>query len=125
MKTLFILAITVMLLSSCTEKKELIWTPVPTPNNITVQPGAFSFDQGVGISNNNNRLDNTVEHFTKKFENLGIKITNESVRRIHLEITDSQFSSEEAYELAIDSEQIKITASNPRGVFYGLMNIYS
>ncbi len=65
-----------------------------------------------------------MEHFRKKFENLGIKITNESVRCIHLEITDSQFSSEEAYELAIDSEQIKITASNPRGVFYGLMNIY-
>lgn len=112
--TIYSCSITVLPLSSCTEKKELIWTLVPTPNNITVQPGAFSFDQGVGVSNNSNRLDNTVEHFTKKFENLGIKITNESVRRIHLEITDSQFSSEEAYELSIDSEQIKITASNPR-----------
>lgn len=77
MKTLFILVITVLLLSSCTEKEELTWTLVPTPNNITVQPGAFSFDQGVRISNNNNRLDSTVEHFIKKFENLGIKITNE------------------------------------------------
>ena len=70
MKTLFILAITALLLSSCTEKKELIWTLVPTPNNITVQPGAFSFDQRVRISNNNNRLDNTVEHFRKKFDKI-------------------------------------------------------
>jgi len=124
MRTLLMLAIIGLFLCSCSTDKQLTWTLVPYPNDITVQPGAFSFDQGISISNNSDLLDSTAEHFRKKFENLGINITEESVYRIHLEIVDSKSSSEEAYELTIDSEQIKITASNPRGVFYGLMTVW-
>jgi hexosaminidase len=124
MRALATVVLLVIFLCTCFERKKLTWTLVPYPNDITIQPGAFSFHRGVSISYNDRRLEPSVGHFKENFEKLGINATDKSINRINLEIADSQSTSDEGYELIIGSEEIKVIASHPKGVFYGLMTIW-
>jgi hexosaminidase len=124
MRTVIILALTSLLLCTCTTDKIESWTLVPYPKDVTVHRGTFSFSKGVSISYNNSKLNPVVEQFKNKLSDLDISTDNKSDNIIHIEFSDSYSTNQEAYKLDINDEKIKITASNPKGLFYGFMTLW-
>jgi len=124
MKYPIILSLIVLLISSCQPEESGSWNLVPYPNSVLVEPGSFSFDQGINLSSSHNELDQTIAYFKEKLNDLGIETKGNSNRTIKLELLSSNEMKSEAYELHISKKQAELTASDPYGIFYGLMTIW-
>ncbi len=113
-----------VLMGSCAEKESKDWTLVPYPNSVSVVPGVFSLEEGVTISSSNPELESTVDYFKELAANLNIATDNGANQLIVLEINQGAGTNEEGYELNVSEDEIKIVASHPKGIFYGLMTVW-
>ena len=120
----FIILFLFLVLSSCQPEESKSWTLIPYPNSISVRPGTFSFDHGVSIASSDISLYQTMSFFTEKLNDLGIDVDDTFDQGIVLKLVNNSEIKSEAYELDINKKQIKLTASDPAGIFYGLMTIW-
>jgi len=123
MKLLFFPFLLTIIISSCTPETQN-WTLSPYPNSVSVQPGSFTFDQGVDIIVTENRLKSPVHIFIDKLKQSGVPVDNKSKNKIIVELGALDNTSKEAYKLEVEKNKIIITASEPQGVFYGLMTVW-
>ncbi|WP_291869309.1 beta-N-acetylhexosaminidase [Maribacter sp.] len=108
----------------CTSQKKENWKIIPYPNSISIQPGYFTFKKDINIVTSDSILNPVIRVFEKKINEIGITISNNSKRLIEIELSTLGLDDTEAYKLEIDRNKIKLTAENPKGVFYGLMTIW-
>jgi hexosaminidase len=120
----FLVILIVLMTSSCTAPKKESWKIIPYPNNITIQPGNFTFEDGVNIIASDAILNPVAAVFEKKINDIGITTGNNFKRIIHLELSSSGYDNMEAYKLEIEKNKISLTAKHPNGIFYGLMTIW-
>lgn len=124
MKNWIVLSLLILIASACQKKETKTWTLVPYPNSVSYNHGVFTFNQGVTFSTSYSELDPIIVFYKDKFSNLGIDTNSESSRVIELTLADADKMKPEAYKLDIDSKRVKLTASDPGGIFYGLMTIW-
>jgi len=124
MKYSIILSLFLLIISSCQTEESKSWTLVPYPNSVSIRPGTFPFDQGIAIISSYSNLNHTISFFKKKLNDLEIDANNNSDKIIELELVSSSEKRSESYELHVGKERIKLTAPDPKGIFYGLMTIW-
>lgn len=112
------------MISSCQKEEIESWTLIPYPNSISFSSGTYTFDHGVTFLTSESSLNNTISFFKDKLNSLKIDTDSKSNKTIELALVSSDKMKSEAYELDINKKRIKLTASDPRGVFYGLMTIW-
>lgn len=119
-----ILSFFLILHSSCQTQESKSWTLVPYPNSVFTSPGVFTFNPSITIIASDSSLNQTISLFKKKFTALEINTNAKSHQIIELALTSSNEMTPEGYQLDISERRIKLTASNPNGIFYGLMTIW-
>lgn len=124
MKYFFALAILSIMTIGCTSQKEENWKIIPYPNSISIQPGYFTFEDGINIVTSDSILTSAIHVFEKKINAIGITTNNLSNRILQIKLSPLVSDNIEAYKLEIDKNKIKLTAKNPQGVFYGLMTLW-
>jgi len=120
----FIILSLFLIISSCQTEESKSWTLIPHPNSVSISPGTFPFDQGITISSSYSSLNHTISFFKKKLNDLEIDVNNNSDRIIELILVRSSEIKSESYEMHVSKERIKLTASDLKGIFYGLMTIW-
>ncbi|MEO5501444.1 MAG: beta-N-acetylhexosaminidase [Ginsengibacter sp.] len=99
---------------------------VPRPQVVEMKSGNFLFDKKVSVqflqSDLNALADYMINQLSDRF---GIKISKDkkSSKNIILSV-DKKMSTlgNEGYTLQVGAEEVKITANNPRGIFYGIQS---
>lgn len=124
MKYLLIFVALSMTIVGCKPEEKQIWKVVPYPNMVSIQPGGFSFDEGIDIIVSESSLTSPVNLFSKKLNEMGISTHDDSKHTLSVELTSSLDENQEAYKLEIGKDKITLTASHPKGIFYGLMTIW-
>ncbi|MEX0359826.1 MAG: family 20 glycosylhydrolase, partial [Allomuricauda sp.] len=109
---------------NCQPEETQTWIITPYPNTVAIEPGGFDFDQGINFETSEPTLERVVSFFQKKMEEIGISADPESGKKIHLELVKGGEKGPEAYKLNINKNNIKLTASQPKGIFYGMMTLW-
>ncbi|WP_431123237.1 beta-N-acetylhexosaminidase [Flagellimonas flava] len=109
---------------NCQPEETQIWVVTPYPNTVAAEPGGFDFKQGINFETSEPTLEGVVSFFQKKMVEVGASIDAESGKKIHLELAKGGEKSPEAYKLHINKSDIKLTASHPKGIFYGMMTLW-
>ncbi|MCL6264881.1 beta-N-acetylhexosaminidase [Flagellimonas myxillae] len=109
---------------NCQPEATQTWIVTPYPNAVTVAPGGFDFSQGVHLESADPNLEGVVSFFQKRMEEIGVNVDNESRKKIHLELAAGDEKKQEAYALKIGKTRIQLTASHPKGIFYGMMTLW-
>jgi len=112
------------IICSCQMDEKMSWTLVPYPNSVSTSQGHFSFDQGITIISSDSDLHHTISFFKEKLNNLAIDTNPDSVKILDLELVSSPEMKPESYELHVNKERVTLTASDSKGIFYGLMTIW-
>lgn len=109
---------------NCQPEEAQSWNVTPYPNTVAVEPGGFDFDQGIHFETSEPSLEGVVSFIQKKLEEIGVNSDAESQNKIHLKLVKSDEKKPEAYALHITRTSIQLTASHPKGIFYGLMTLW-
>ncbi len=120
---LFVLMIS-MLFFSCDSSISHNWEVTPYPNSITVEYGDFRFDDGISISMSDSVLLSSINIFSKKLGELEIAVKGKAKNKLTVELLPNKNGKDEAYTLKIEKHNILLKASNPAGIFYGLMTVW-
>lgn len=98
---------------------------IPQPASIEVLDGSIQFDR-ITITINEKSLEHLKSYVEKQLKNqFDIELTSgiqSGGRNLFLELSDG-FENEEAYFLSISSKDIKVIASDPHGIFYGIQSL--
>ncbi|MCP4313357.1 MAG: beta-N-acetylhexosaminidase [Bacteroidetes bacterium] len=124
MKYSIIPVLFLLIISSCITEESETWTLIPYPNSVSIRPGSFHFDQGITILSSSDNLNHTISIFKKKLNDLEIDANSDSEKIIELDLSSSCGKKSESYELRVGKERIRLTATDPKGIFYGLMTIW-
>ncbi|WP_206366821.1 family 20 glycosylhydrolase [Sphingobacterium sp. SGL-16] len=98
---------------------------IPKPIKAEWAEGKLDLSKGVYINDANINLANEYKLLTSILNDWGIKIVQKrkGIPAINLAISTQQIGKEDAYNLLINSKEIKITSHSPRGIFYGLQTL--
>jgi len=131
MKRTLFLIILLVLLHCSTVKNESELTIIPQPSTVEIKSGSFQFDPNTKLlfkPKGNEELKSIACWFS---ELTGVQLgaqsdvkLNEAKKTIILSINknDKKLGSE-GYLLDIKTDQVKIEANEPAGIFYGLQTI--
>lgn len=109
------------------EVREIILLPAPVM--LEDRGGVFKLDRSTIIHiTDNTRINETAKLFAEMIEApTGYKLTIDndinSSRGIILELTGEVDNGDEAYRLEINRRKIRISASSPAGIFYGIQTV--
>ncbi|MEP7080751.1 MAG: family 20 glycosylhydrolase, partial [Ginsengibacter sp.] len=99
---------------------------VPRPQVVEMKSGNFLFDKKVSVqflqSDLNALADYMINQLSDRF---GIKISKDkkSSKNIILSVEKEMSTlGDEGYTLQVSAEEVKITANNPKGIFYGIQS---
>lgn len=102
---------------------------VPAPQSATSDGGAFILDKNatIGVEASEGALDGVANYLTgllKPATGFELARTEKPAdASILLVLSNETGISDEGYQMDISSEQIKITASKPAGIFYGIQTL--
>ena len=100
------------------------WQLIPFPNDINYQKGSFSFNEGMEVKNEFEELEGSINLFKAKLSEFNFIPTNKNPNKIILNLSKNFSTNTEAYQLKISPKTIKLTASDPAGIYYGLMTLW-
>lgn len=106
---------------------------VPQPRHLEARSGTFVFDEQTRIvlsDASNEKLRTTAELFATLFRTgsvLPMQVADESApepseNAVFLRLADSDMN-DEGYTLDVTSDRVVVTASTPRGIFYGVQTL--
>lgn len=111
--------ILLFLVFSCTQKEPLPLNVIPLPNEYQVSKGSFPIEESISIGYNHLRLQKVANQFSVK----GINVTTQEYEEANVKLKLIESESNESYKLEINADEILITASTPKGIFYGLQSL--
>ncbi|MCM4155693.1 beta-N-acetylhexosaminidase [Gramella sp. AN32] len=96
---------------------------IPKPEKLIPANGRFVLDENVKIEAKDG-LQNEVEYFKEYLttSNPGLKFGSGSRKMIRMDI-DAALGNEEAYNLLISPDEIKISGATAKGIFYALQSL--
>ena len=124
MKNAIVILFLSIIVNSCQIEQSKSWTLIPYPDSISILPGTFTFEHGIAISSSDENLNQTISLFKNELNNLGIDTNKNSDKILILKLKSSSDKGSEAYKLEVNKNRIELTASDPKGIFYGLMTIW-
>jgi hexosaminidase len=93
---------------------------IPMPASLTEQPGDFHITAGTVVQGDGNAAATA----TYLSQTLGLKSSKGNGPRIRLKLVPAKtFPGNEAYQLSVKPGEIRITASDSRGLYYGAQTL--
>lgn len=130
---LSIIVMAALLLPSCKQSiQQADYQVVPLPKEIKhSEAEPFILDKNTVISyqKSHEELQKEAEFLADYIEDIAgfrpkiVNAENELPNSINLEINPDNFNNNEAYQIIVDENIIKITSSNTSGVFYGIQTL--
>lgn len=130
---LSIIVMAALLLPSCKQSiQQADYQVVPLPKEINhSEAEPFILDKNTVISyqKSHEELQKEAEFLADYIEDIAgfrpriVNAENELPNSINLEINPDNFDNNEAYQIIVDENIIKITSSNTSGVFYGIQTL--
>ncbi|MBN3582485.1 family 20 glycosylhydrolase [Algoriphagus aestuarii] len=125
MKYLIYLSFATCLLFSCNTPQQKEISLVPMPVEMNLKSGEFILSSRTQLlSNSSDGFIQEVEFFQELMHGqLGLTLSeNEGENQIEI-IKNDRISGSEAYQLSIDSDRIRLEASDSKGIFYGMITL--
>ena len=112
----------VLICFACQENKQIVIEPqiIPAPNNLNITAGEFYLS-----SNTNLIYDAELEPAVAYWESLftPVFVLNTGKANTMRFVLDKSIKNPEAYILDVNTEEITIKASSPKGVFYAVQSL--
>ena len=112
----------VLICFACQENKQIVIEPqiIPAPNNLNITAGEFYLS-----SNTNLIYDAELEPAVAYWESLftPVFVLNTGKANTMRFVLDKNIKNPEAYILDVNTEEITIKASSPKGVFYAVQSL--
>jgi hexosaminidase len=122
----FTSALFVLLLSSCSNNKQIAITPaiIPAPLSQQINKGAFVIDNSTGIYSEAEEFT-PVADFLKTFIEYGsdLELSTLDFKKVIYFKKDVTIKNPEGYKLKVSNKEILISASSPKGAFYAVQSL--
>ena len=121
-KKKYIILFLVLICFTCQENKQIVIEPqiIPAPNNLNIAAGAFYLS-----SDTNLIYDAELEPAVAYWESLSTTVFGSNIGKSNTMrfVLDESIKNPEAYILDINSKEILITSSSPKGAFYAVQSL--
>lgn len=122
--------ISLFLLSCCCEQNTLnnntSMNIIPLPQTVTIGQNQFLLTScaSIGFDPANKQLEDIADFFNKKITPAtGFSLKKEKKGDIQFILSDDANTGKEGYLLSVSGKGVKITASQPAGIFYGIQSL--
>ena len=100
---------------------------IPQPDKVVLQTGSFEIGEATTLvsESENPEVKYVLNYLNDRFEKAaGFRLSSSSATKNVIVLSlNENIQNDEGYELIVDSEQIKISAAQPKGLFYGVQTI--
>ncbi len=124
-KYFLIFLFAILLITSCSEEKQIAINPaiIPAPSSQQINDGVFEMSKATGIFSDDEFKQ--VADFLKSYIEYGseIKLKSEDYKNVINFKKDASITNKEGYQLKISSNEITISASSAKGAFYAVQSL--
>lgn len=101
---------------------------IPYPSEITIKEGIFTINEKTSLSYDKDNKDLTriaeyLNDHLAKYYHLVMQISEKNTDVVQLKIIKSEELGKEGYQMQIDKKGVRIMASTPNGIFYGIQTL--
>jgi len=125
-KYFLICSLTVLLLSSCSDEKQIAINPaiIPAPSFQQINEGVFEMSNLTGIISADDDFKQVAD-FLKSYIEYGspLQLKSEESKNVIRFKKDETITNPEGYQLKVTSNEIEISASSAKGAFYAVQTL--
>jgi len=125
MKNLFVLSV-VFLMVACGPRKDVQINVIPKPAKVETGKGSFLLNEKTVIvakTDDEKKVSHFLTNALKKFNGLQVTEGDAVNNAIVLSIDGNSGMAAEAYRMVVSKNGVRLTASSPAGLFYGVQSL--